>query len=296
MKIHRSVLVLALALVAGLMATALAARWLLARSDQTASVVVAAADIPLGTPLEASMLTTVAWPPGRMPEGAAPDPGALLGRVTRSALTRHEPVLEGKLAAAGARGGLAAAIAPGKRALTVKVNEIMGVAGFALPGSLVDVMVHTRLDEARRSDGASMSKIVLERILVLAVAQESSREATAPKVAAAVTLEVTPEQAERLDLARSVGALSLALRNPADTEDAQTTGARKGDLWASAAAAPAPIEAAPSRLEPPRAHRPSADRPAPRPQPSAASAHPAEHAPQGSAEVMRGLQRSTTVW
>jgi len=142
-------IVLALALVAGLLATLMAVRWLQHQAGTASPVVVATGDIPLGTPLEAGMLTTLSWPPSQEPAGAARDPGALIGRVTRSALTRHEPVLEGKLAAVGARGGLSAAIAPGKRAITVKVNEVMGVAGFALPGGLVDVMVHTQTDDSR---------------------------------------------------------------------------------------------------------------------------------------------------
>lgn len=290
MRLHRPAVLLTLAGLAGVLALGLAARWLRAQTADHVPLVVALVDIPLGTPLEASMLTTMPWPPGAWPDGGQADPGALVGRVVRTPVARHEPVLDAKLAALGSRGGLSAVITPGKRALTVKVNEVMGVAGFALPGSLVDVMVHTQTDADRHARDSSLSKIVLERILVLAVAQDAGREATAPRVTGAVTLEVTPEEAERLDLARSVGTLSLVLRNPADAAPAQTPGARKPDLVAAASSAhsPATLPAPPT----PAADRMSASPPrrmAPR-----AGAAPAE--PAGTTEVIRGTQRSETTW
>ena len=125
-------------------------------------------------------------------------------------------------------GGLSALIAEGKRAITVRVNDVVGVAGFALPGNFVDIIVHTQTDAAGHEQ--AISKIVLERILVLAVAQEVSRDDTKPRVVNAVTLEVTPDQAENLDLARSVGSLSLALRNQVDPAAATTEGATKSTL------------------------------------------------------------------
>lgn len=293
MKISRPVIVLALSLLAGLLASVLAARWLQAQASQATPVVVASGDIPLGTPLEAGMLTTLPWPPGRLPDGAVQDPGALIGRVTRTTLSRHEPVLEQKMAAPGSRGGLSAVIAPGKRALTVKVNEVMGVAGFALPGSLVDVMVNASTEDTQRNAGASMSRIVLERILVLAVAQESSRDATAPRVANAVTLEVTPEQAERLDLARSVGSLSLVLRNPVDMADAQTHGALKNDLLgARAASLGATPTAIPAR---PMATKRTGAGAGPSSTPSTLHADP-DPADTTKTEVIRGTWRTTANW
>ena len=133
------------------------------------------------------------------------------------ALQRGEPLIESRLAPIGTKGGLSAVVPEGKRAITVRVNDVIGVAGFALPGNFVDVMVNTQEDGGRRGDrDRSISKIVLERILVLAVAQEADRDSTKPKVVNAVTLEVSPTQAEMLDLARSVGTLSLVLRNQTD--------------------------------------------------------------------------------
>lgn len=296
LRLGRPLTLLGLAAVAGLVALVLAAKWLRAQTADHLPVVVAAADIPLGTPLEASMLRTVPWPPSAWPAGAVADPGALVGRVVRTPLSQHEPVLEAKLAALGARGGLSAAITPGKRALTVKVNEAMGVAGFALPGSLVDVLVHTQTDPDRHARDAGLSKIVLERILVLAVAQEAGRDTTAPRVTNAVTLEVTPQEAEKLDLARSVGTLSLVLRNPADAAAAHTAGARKQDLLALA---PEAVPAAPLREAKPRARRvePAAS-PPPHPPANHSPASPAgPGAPaEERAELIRGTQRSPAVW
>ncbi len=123
---------------------------------------------------------------------------------------------------------------------------MVGVAGFALPGNFVDIIVCTQADG---SSGQAISKIVLERILVLAVAQEVARDETKPRVVNAVTLEVTPEQAEKLDLARSVGSLSLALRNQIDPRPGVTDGATKASLLDGrkaqlSAALPMPVAAA----------------------------------------------------
>jgi pilus assembly protein CpaB len=293
---NRPFVLLSLAGMAGLVALGLAARWLKAQTADHVPLVVAHSDIALGTPLEASMLTTLAWPPSAWPEGGQTDPGALVGRVLRTPLTRHEPVLEAKLAALGSRGGLSAVITPGKRALTVKVNEVMGVAGFALPGSLVDVMVHTQTDVDRHARDSGLSKIVLERILVLAVAQDAGRDATAPRVASAVTLEVSPDEAERLDLARSVGTLSLVLRNPADGAPALTQGARKPDLLVAANALQAPI------VEPAAVPTTATSRRSSTPRDKASTTsgpRPAEQIEESAStrtEVIRGTQRSSTAW
>jgi pilus assembly protein CpaB len=129
--------------------------------------------------------------------------------------------------------------------MTVRVNDVVGVAGFALPGTYVDVMVNTQTEGAQFGDrDRSISKIVLERILVLAVAQEADRDSTKPKVVNAVTLEVTPREAEVLDLARSVGTLSLVLRNPADPARTPTAGATKTQLLGMAPAEKASAPAA----------------------------------------------------
>jgi len=231
MKGTRGLMMLLIALLAGVAAVVMASRWMQSQSQPGDRIAVAAADIEIGARLSPEMLRLVDWPPSSVPPGAFADMAELNGRVVKTSLTRGEPLIEGKLAPAGAKGGLSAVVAEGKRAMTVRVNDVIGVAGFALPGNYVDIMVNTQDQGANRSDqDHAISKIVLERILVLAVAQESDRDGTKPKVVNAVTLEVTPEQAEALDLARSVGALSLVLRNQTDPEPGGTEGATKSTL------------------------------------------------------------------
>ena len=259
MKNQRAMIMMALAVLLGLLAVALAARWLLNAPVTTAGrIVVASSDIDIGQRLNPVLFTVVDWPTASVPKGAFTDPKALNGRVLRSSLLAGEPVSEAKLAPAGTLGGLSALIAEGKRAITVRVNDVIGVAGFALPGNYVDIIVSTRKDpqpgENREQD---ISKIVLERILVLAVAQEVNRDETKPRVVNAVTLEVTPEQAETLDLARSVGTLSLALRNQVDPQSAQTGGATKLTLLPGATP-PKPVPAKPAAA--PRPPKPAVHR------------------------------------
>jgi pilus assembly protein CpaB len=230
-------MMLSVALVAGLLAVLLASRWLEAKSGSgMTKVVVAATDISLGQRLAPELIQVVDWPSRSIPPGAFSQVGELDGRVLRTNIQRGEPLLLSKLAPVGTQGGLSAVIGEGRRAITVRVNDVIGVAGFALPGNYVDIIVNTQRDagDANTRD-KSISKIVLERILVLAVAQEVSRDETRPRVVNAVTLEVTPEQAEKIDLARSVGTLSLVLRNQIDPQASETTGATKTSLLQQAA-------------------------------------------------------------
>ena len=230
MKNTRAITMLIIAMVAGLAAVAFASRWLVQTSTSAVTqVAVAATDLNLGEPIGPAQIRTVNWPAGSVPPGAFTDPKSLEGRVVRTSLTRGEPVLEAKLAPIGTKGGLSAVIGEGNRAITVRVNDVIGVAGFALPGNYVDVIVNTQ-EPGKSENQQSISKIVLEHILVLAVAQQVSRDDTAPKVVNAVTLEVSPEQAEKLDLARSVGTLSLVLRNQVDKQTMNTDGATKFTL------------------------------------------------------------------
>jgi pilus assembly protein CpaB len=244
MKNKRALVVMAVAILFGLTAVVLASRWLLLQPTASGGhIAVAAADINLGQRLTPEMVKLAEWPADSMPKGAFTDPQKLAGRVLKSSVLAGEPVSEAKLAPAGTLGGLSALITEGKRAITVRVNDVIGVAGFALPGNYVDIIVSTAKDPNPEAGGReqSISKIVLERILVLAVAQEVNRDETKPRVVNAVTLEVTPEQAEQLDLARSVGSLSLALRNEVDPQSAQTSGATKLTLLPGAAPVVKPV-------------------------------------------------------
>jgi len=234
MKSLRTLFILVIAAAAGLVAVGLASRWLLQHGNSgMTKVAVATNEISLGQRLTPELVKEVDWPTASLPPGIVSDSHSLEGRVAKTSITRGEPILDAKLTPVGTKGGLSAVIADGKRAITVRVNDVVGVAGFALPGSFVDIIVNTQKQEdgktARTTDrnDQSISKIVLEKILVLAVAQEVNRDETQPKVVNAVTLEVSPDEAEKLDLARSVGTLSLVLRNQADPRPVDTSGATK---------------------------------------------------------------------
>ncbi|MEY2619407.1 MAG: Flp pilus assembly protein CpaB [Pseudomonadota bacterium] len=280
MKNIRPLGALLLALVLGMAAAAYAARWLQQQSaSNTVQVIVAQRDLPMGTRLQPDMLQTMAWPKAAAIQDPLTTLDQAVGRVIHMPVQRGEPLLQSKLAAVGEKGGLSSVLAPGQRAVTVKVNEIMGVAGFALPGNFVDVMVNMPDNQNQ-----PVSKIVIERIRVLAVAQDVSSNESKPRVVNAVTLQVSPQQAEQIDLARSVGTLSLVLRSQGDDIPVQTSGSRKLDFLPEVAAAVVPViatKAAPAR--------PHAARPAPAP-PAAAATPPVPESPR--LEVIRGLSLS----
>jgi pilus assembly protein CpaB len=251
---------LILALLTGLAAAVYASGWV-SRQGSIASnkVVVAVVDIELGSRINAQMLSTVDWPSGSVPAGAFKEMKDVQDRVAKVGLLRGEAILEGKLAPVGTQGGLSAVIAPGKRAMTVRVNDVVGVAGFALPGNYVDVVVNAQQDKRAGEESRQISKTVLEHVLVLAVAQEAGRDDTKPKVVSAVTLELSLEDSEKLDLARSVGTLSLVLRNQVDKDKVETAGITKSQLFGEKAIVPVST-AAPAAAPKPRAF---AARPAP---------------------------------
>ena len=221
---------MALSMLLGLGAVFGTIRWMSVRAATAhAKVVVAARDLPPGTRLGAEHVMLVSLPQSIPLAGAFNQPKLLEARVVNTGVSRGTPIVEAKLAPPGSKGGLSAVIAEGKRAMTVKVNEVVGVAGFALPGNVVDVVLNTK-----GADAVPVSKIFLEQIMVLAIAQEAARDDAKPKVVSAVTLEVTPEQAEKLDLGRSIGTLSLVLRNQIDRVAVVTPGMRKTDLLGAA--------------------------------------------------------------
>jgi len=152
----------------------------------------------------------------------------------------RETITNSKLAPAGMGGGLSAVIPEGYRAMTVKVDDVVGVSGFIMPGSYVDVIAV--IVSASQQNGEPISKIVLQNIKVLASgpkidSPENQREPTSVK---AVTLQVTPEQAEKLVLAANEGKLQLVMRNYSDQEDTQTKGANKNSLLSGESYVPQP--------------------------------------------------------
>ena len=262
MRNSRAILIIGVALVLALGAVVMAAKWMGEQGPAGTRVVVAAADIGQGARILPASLQLVDWPTGSVPPGAITDLKLLEGRIARGEIARGEPVLESKLAPAGTLGGLSSVVASGKRAMTVRVNDVVGVAGFALPGNYVDILVNLAPSNSDLAQNAgSISKIVLERILVLAVAQESAVDDTKPRVVNAVTLELTPDQVEKLDLARSIGSLSLVLRNQVESQPANTSGAtRESVLGLPAAAAPVAAREPAPRTAPPAPRQPSAPR------------------------------------
>ena len=278
MQSKRALFMLVLSVLAGLAAVLLAARWMGQQAaGEKSSVLVATQDLELGQAITAQMLQPIAWPSGSQPQGSFNDVKLLEGRVVRAGIYKGEPVLEPKLAPEGTKAGLDSVIKPGHRAITVKVNEVVGVAGFLAPGSYVDLLVNISDDRDK-----SISRVVLERIMVLAVAQEANRpDNSKAKVVNAVTLEVLPEQAEKIDLARNVGTLSLMLRNQVDVEGTPTAGITREDLFGDTV--PVKTVAAPATAQQP------VRRAAPRPVAPRVITETAD-----TVEVIRGTQKSTS--
>ena len=302
----RGLWMLLIAVLAGLAAVLLATQWMQGQGGDKGRIAVANADIELGGRISSEMVRMTDWPRDSVPQGAFIDPSRLHGRVVLTALQRGEPLTEARLAPVGAKAGLSAVVPEGRRAMTVRVNDVVGVAGFALPGTYVDVMVNTQADGGQRGGDRdrSISKIVLERILVLAVAQEADRDSTKPKVVNAVTLEVTPRDAEVLDLARSVGTLSLVLRNPSDPLSTPTAGATKSELLGTAHAEAPPAK--PARVVKQAPPRPAAPAAPATPAPDAATAEAGKTVlltqaaadatplpPRACVEIVRGLTKVT---
>lgn len=206
----------------------------------TQDVVVAANDMPAGTVindelLKKGMVKTVPWPKASLPAGSFSSPQQVIGKTNRVKILANEPILESRLAGEGA--GLTARLEQGKRAMAVKVDEIIGVSGFIVPDDRVDVIV-TALPPGSNIQDNKVSKIVLQNKRVLSVAQNVEQKDGKPQVARSITLEVSPEEAEKLSLATQEGQVVLALRATGDDSEAKTSGSNKRDLLAVGAAAP----------------------------------------------------------
>lgn len=201
----------------------------------TTKVVVAALDLPEATPIRVESLAVVDWPLASVPEGVASDPGPLLGRVLVQRLVKGQPILAAQLASAEAGHGLAALLPEGMRAAAVRVNDVVGVAGFIHPGDHVDVIV-TMQSEGRRA-GDFTSKIILQNIRVLAVGKQLERNDRAVDKSVPVTvatLMVDSEQSEMLALAASKGQILLTLRSRIDDDIVDTGGVSPSALIGSA--------------------------------------------------------------
>ena len=293
MRNKRFLLAVAGAICFGLISAFSVSRYLI--NAQTAKkdlqqVVMTAVDIPVGTKLIKEQLTLAPLPANSTPVGAFNSPDKLVGRVLLNGIAAREVITEAKLAPEGTAGGLSAVIPEGYRAMTVKVDEVVGVSGFLNPGTLVDVVVTMAPAESSGSKD-TISKIVLQNIKVLASGQnidrpKDDREASAVR---SVTLQVSPEQAEKLALASSEGRLQLVMRNSVDQEDEQTPGANKRTLLTGERAMPLPDPLTTTNSQPvARVRRAPA-----RVKPLAYAAPRREPAPRPSIEVFTGTKRST---
>lgn len=241
----------------------------------TNQIVVATRQLDVGTVIKEGDVKAVPWV-GELPQGSTSDPEQPVKRGVISTIYPSEPVLDTRLAPEGAGGGMAATIPKGMRAVAVKVDQVIGVAGFVLPGMRVDVIV---AGSPRRNynDNNMMSKLLLQNIEVLSAGQNIQRDAEGkPIQVQVVNLLVSPEQAEKVTLASSEARLQLVLRNPLDTDEITTSGAEYPSLF-TGVNRPAQATPAPTRV----VARAPAAAPAPPPPP-----------PRPTVEVIHGLERS----
>jgi pilus assembly protein CpaB len=292
MRNKRFFIVLVGALIFGVLAAVSVSKYLSSAQAYTKNlnkVAVAKVPIPLGSKIVAEQITVVQFPKESTPDGAFDTPEKLTGRVAVVNIAAREPVTESRLAPEGTAAGLSAVIPEGYRAMTVKVDDAAGISGFIMPGALVDVVV---VIDPREGSGNQdpISKIVLQNIKVLANGQnidkpKDEREANSVK---AVTLQVTPEQAEKLALAATEGKLQLVMRNQIDQGDEQTPGVNKRGLLTGEAALKAPEPGSLKSEQPKQEAKPVVRRPAVA-KPAAAPAP--QPTPRASVEMIEGAKK-----
>ncbi len=251
MRRNSSLIILLIALALGGVAAFLARNWLESHStpavvEDTSSVVVAAEPLAFGVAITSNEVKEIHWPSNSRPEGAFSTVEELTKegrRVVLSPFVRGEPIVAGKVSAPNGRATLSTVIEEGKRAVTVAVDDVRGVAGFIFPGDFVDVV----LTRTNNGDGQQdFSEVILQHIKVLAIDQVAGERQERPTVAKAVTVEVTQEQALKILLATNVGRLSLILRQSAETAMAPDARITDKDLYGhEPVAAPPPAPAKP---------------------------------------------------
>jgi pilus assembly protein CpaB len=245
MRNKRLIIALTGAVLCGLVGVMLITRYLSnvqAFTKDLGNVVVAKQEIPLGEKITAEQLALAPIPNGSLPEGVFRKMDEVVGRVAITPIGMRETITNMKLAPEGTGAGLSAVIPEGYRAMTVKVDDVVGVSGFIMPGSFVDVVaIIVPLSQAGAANGP-ISKIVLQNIKVLASGAkiDSPENQRQPAEVKAVTLQVTPEQAEKLVLAANEGKLQLVMRNYSDQEDTKTAGANKATLLSGQSYVPQP--------------------------------------------------------
>ena len=246
----------------------------------TTKIMVAAHDLEIGSVIKDADVVTADWI-GTLPKNAMTTKESVVGRGVLSQVYEGEPILETRLAAAGAGGGLAATIPPGMRACAVRVNEIIGVAGFVVPGMRVDVIIAGTEPGAAAAQGPKV-KTILQNIQVLSAGTNIQKDNEGkPVQVPVVNLLVTPEQAEILSLASNETRIQLVLRNPLDTKTASTPGVAMASLFSGGAPAPKVERAVVRKAAPPKAS------PAPAPR-----VEKAPEPPKVLIQVFNGSKRS----
>jgi pilus assembly protein CpaB len=204
---------------------------------QTVGIAVAVVDIPLGTTINSNQIALSSWPKDLKPKDAFTADKPAVGRVAMRDFLRGEPIVESKLVPTDKSSGLLSLKVPaGMRAFSVKVNEVVGVGGFIVPDSRVDVVVTTAVSPQRQQE--QVSKTFLQDVQVLAVGQIVEQKDNKPVTVNTVTLAVTPEDSEKLALASNDGKIQLVLRNFSDKAKVETVGSDKGRLIGSLRPAP----------------------------------------------------------
>jgi len=227
-----TIVMIGFAVLFGLLAVFVSQSWLNSQADMrmrnlqanqkpvaSQTIVVASRPLRFGAELNSASLREIAWPQDAVPAGAFAKVSDLVSsgrRVVLTAIESNEPILSSKITGPGQRATLSAVIADGMRAVTIRVNDVDGVAGFVLPGDRVDVAL------TRQADKVNTNDVVLQNIKVLAVDQTADERTDKPSIARAVTLEVNATDAQKLALATTVGSLSLMLRRAGEAKSADT--------------------------------------------------------------------------
>ena len=278
MRGSSNLIILVVAIVLGGIAAVLARNWLAeharARDAGVGTIVVAAAPLAFGAQLTADNTTEIPWSKAALPEGAFATKASLLKdgrRMMLALVARNEPILRSKITAPNQPATLSSMLDPGKRAVTVRVDDVRGVAGFIQPGDRVDVVLIRTEADSRNND--SYSDVILQSAKVLAIDQITGERTEQPTVAKAVTLEVRPEDAQKILLATNIGRLSLILRQPAEADNDALRRVTERDLG-----------------DPPAPPKPPTPPPAPPPQPVAAVQVPTPP------PVQKPQTRHITIW
>jgi pilus assembly protein CpaB len=199
------------------------------------TIAVAAHTLQFGTRLEESSIELIPWPANARPPGSFTTAEDLLGngkeaRYAKSSIAAGEPIQKTKITGFGERATLSTALKPGMKAVAIRVNDVLGVAGFVLPGDRVDIMLTRSRRAGGRGNDESFTDVLLQGVKVLAIDQTADDRADKPSVVKTVTLEVATDEAQKLTLAQNIGVLSLALRNIASADIEQIRPIRISDL------------------------------------------------------------------